>query len=211
MVLCDSHLPQGQDRGGVALAVRYCRARGWTSMKRPVHVVPMYRKALSREVETVWPGIAEVQTTASRTGCGRAWTPRSSGLSKTRVFRGPSMCDGRQEQGQVEVTYPEWAEVTVYTAASAASVRPSRKRSFWEESYATKRAGRNAQRHVAGASAAGSCLKCAKAASPAGGFPEEAGYTAEEMAGKAIEADSPGRRRGPGRGGVRDRLGVRPL
>ena len=67
-VLTESIFPSAKTPEGVLLAVRYCQARKLDIMRRPVHVVPMWSKALGREVETVWPGIAEVQTTAARTG-----------------------------------------------------------------------------------------------------------------------------------------------
>lgn len=67
-VLCDSIFPSAKTPEGILLAVRYCQARGLDVLKRPVHVVPMWSKALGREVETIWPGINEVQITAARTG-----------------------------------------------------------------------------------------------------------------------------------------------
>ena len=67
-VLTESIFPTAKTAEGILLAVRYCQARGLDVLKRPVHVVPMWSRALGREVETVWPGINEVQVTAARTG-----------------------------------------------------------------------------------------------------------------------------------------------
>jgi phage recombination protein Bet len=190
MVLCDSIFPSAKTPEGVALAVRYCKARGLDVMKRPVHVVPMYSKALNREVETVWPGIAEVQITASRTGLWAGMDPPRFGPDKSRVFRGTVYVDGRKEQGQVEVTYPEWVEVTVYRIVGGVRAAFS-ETVFWEESYGRASRGGEVPNDMWQKRPRGQLLKCGKAASLRAAFPEEAGYTAEEMAGRQIEGDIP--------------------
>lgn len=187
-VLVESIFPAAKTPEGVTLAVQYCRARGLDVMKRPVHVVPMWSKALNREVETVWPGIAEVQTTAARTGLWAGMDPPKFGPEKTRVFRGTVWRDGRQENGQVEVTYPEWAEFTVYRLVAGTRC-PFTEVVFWEETYARSGKG-EMPNDMWQKRTKGQLLKCAKAAALRAAFPEEAGeYTAEEMAGKVIEAD----------------------
>ncbi len=188
-VLTDSIFPSAKTPEGVMLAVRYCQARNLDVMKRPVHVVPMWSKALKREVETVWPGIAEVQITAARTGLWAGMDPPKFGPDRTRIFEGMAYEDGRQVQRKVEVTYPEWVEVTVYRLV--AGVRcPFSETVFWEETYS--RAGRSElPNEMWQKRPRGQLLKCAKAASLRAAFPEEAGeYTAEEMAGKVIEVDA---------------------
>jgi phage recombination protein Bet len=186
-VLTDSIFPSARTPEGVLLAVRYCQARGLDVMKRPVHVVPMWSKALNREVETVWPGIAEVQTTAARTGCWAGLDSPRFGPEVTRTFRGSVKRDGRWEDGEATLTYPQWAEVTVYRLVNGVRC-PFSETVFWEETYA--RAGRGElPNEMWQKRPRGQLLKCAKAASLRAAFPEEAGYTAEEMAGKPIEAD----------------------
>jgi hypothetical protein len=86
-VLTESIFPSAKTPEGVLLAVRYCQARKLDIMRRPVHVVPMWSKALGREVETVWPGIAEVQTTAARTGQWAGMDAPRFGPDKTHTFR----------------------------------------------------------------------------------------------------------------------------
>lgn len=186
-VLTDSIFPGARTPEGVLLAVRYCQARGLDVMKRPVHVVPMWSKALNREVETVWPGIAEVQTTAARTGCWAGLDSPRFGPEVTRTFRGAVKRDGRWEEVEVTLTYPQWAEVIVYRLVNGVRC-PFSETVFWEETYA--RAGRSElPNEMWQKRPRGQLLKCAKAASLRAAFPEEAGYTAEEMAGTPIEAD----------------------
>jgi phage recombination protein Bet len=186
-VLTDSVFPSARTPEGVLLAVRYCQARGLDVMKRPVHVVPMWSKTLNREVETVWPGIAEVQTTAARTGGWAGLDSPRFGPEVTRTFRGSVKRDGRWEEVEATLTYPQWAEVTVYRLVNGLRC-PFSETVFWEETYA--RAGRGElPNEMWQKRPRGQLLKCAKAASLRAAFPEETGYTAEEMAGKPIEAD----------------------
>src|SRR5690242_11418424 len=65
--LVDSVFPLARTPDAIVLALSYCRARKLDPFKRVVHIVPMWNAAAGREVETVWPGIAEHRTTAFRT------------------------------------------------------------------------------------------------------------------------------------------------
>lgn len=188
-VLTDSIFPSAQTAEGIVLAVRYCQARGLDVLKRPVHVVPMWSRARGREVETVWPGINEVQVTAARTGQYAGLDSPRFGPEVTRTFSGRAKTRDGWQAVSVEVTFPEWCEVTVYRLVDGqrcAFTEPV----FWEETYS--KAG-GASTEVPNAMwlrrPRGQLLKCAKAASLRAAFPEEAGYTAEEMAGKAIEPE----------------------
>jgi phage recombination protein Bet len=186
-VLVDSIFPSAKTPEGVLLAVRYCRERALDVMKRPVHVVPMWSKALGREVETVWPSINEVQTTAARTGQWAGMDPPKFGPDKTRRFEGSVRRGGGFEEIYSEVTYPEWIEVTVYRLIGGVRC-PFTETVFWEESYA--RIGRTpVPNEMWQKRPRGQLIKCAKAASLRAAFPEEAEYIAEEMAGKAVDAD----------------------
>jgi phage recombination protein Bet len=186
-VLVDSIFPTAKTPDGVMLAVRYCQSRGLDPMKRPVHVVPMWSKALGREVETVWPGINELQTTAARTGQWAGMEPPKFGPDRTHQFEGTVKRQGGFEQVVAKVTYPEWVEVTVYRLIGGVRC-PFTETVFWEEAYA--RIGRTpVPNDMWQKRPRGQLLKCGKAASLRAAFPEEAGYTAEEMAGRAIDAD----------------------
>jgi phage recombination protein Bet len=188
-VLTDSIFPSASTPEGVMLAVRYCQARSLDIMKRPVHVVPMWSKAAGRYVETVWPGIAEVQTTAARTGLWAGLDSPKFGPEVTKTFAGSVKRDGRWEDDQVTVTFPEWAEVTVYRLVNGVRCAFS-ETVFWEETYA-RQGKADLPNDMWQKRPRGQLLKCAKAASLRAAFPEEAGYTAEEMEGKALEGHAP--------------------
>ena len=66
--LVDAVFPLAKEPSSVILALSYCKARNLDPFKKPVHIVPMWNAALKRMVETVWPGIGELRTTAFRTG-----------------------------------------------------------------------------------------------------------------------------------------------
>ena len=188
-VLTDSIFPSAKTADGIALAVRYCQARGLDVLKRPVHVVPMWSRSLGREIETVWPGINEVQVTASRTGQYAGIDPPRFGPDITRSFTGRAKTDSGWQQISVEVTYPEWCEVTVYRLVNGVRC-PFTETVFWEETYS--RAG-GASSDVPTAMwvkrPRGQLIKCAKAAALRAAFPEEGSYVAEEMEGKTIEPE----------------------
>ena len=188
-VLADSIFPNAKTPEGVILAVRYCQARGLDVMKRPVHVVSMWSTALGRYVETVWPGIAEVQITAARTGLWAGLDSPRFGPELTKTFTGTVKRDDKWTEVAVTVTFPEWAETTVYRMVNGVRC-PFSEMVFWEETYA--RQGRaELPNEMWQKRPKGQLLKCAKAASLRAAFPEEAGYTAEEMEGKAIEGHAP--------------------
>ncbi|MFE8035247.1 phage recombination protein Bet [Thiohalocapsa marina] len=188
-VLADSIFPNAKTPEGVILAVRYCQARGLDVMKRPVHVVSMWSTALGRYVETVWPGIAEVQITAARTGLWAGLDSPRFGPELTKTFTGTVKRDDKWTEVAVTVTFPEWAETTVYRMVNGVRC-PFSEMVFWEETYA--RQGRaEVPNEMWQKRPKGQLLKCAKAASLRAAFPEEAGYTAEEMEGKAIEGHAP--------------------
>ena len=67
-VLVDQIFPAAKSVEAVMMALAYCRKRNLDIFKKPVHIVPMWSSAKKQMVETVWPGIAEIRTTAARTG-----------------------------------------------------------------------------------------------------------------------------------------------
>ncbi len=189
-VLTDSIFPSAKTAEGIVLAVHYCAARNLDVMKRPVHVVPMYSKALGREIETVWPGIAELQTTAARTGQWAGMDPPRFGPLCERTFSGRVKRDGSWQELEAAVTFPEWCEVTVYRIVNGQRC-PFTEPVFWLEAYA--RLGGSYSELPTDMwvkRPRGQLMKCAKAASLRAAFPEEATYTAEEMEGKVIETDT---------------------
>ncbi len=187
-VLTDAIFPSAKTPEAIALALDYCSARRLDPFKRSVHVVPMWNSTLSREVETVWPGINELQVTAARTGQWAGMDEPRWGPIKKRTFKGRIGRGGNQRDVEVTLDYPEWCAVTVYRMLGGerhAFTEPV----YWEESYS--RHGRTEvpnemwQKRVRG-----QLHKNAKAASLRAAFPEEMGndYTAEEMEGKEVES-----------------------
>ena len=147
----------------------------------------MWSKALGREVETIWPGINEVQITAARTGQWAGLDPASFGPDITRVFEGRAKTESGWQDMQVKVTFPEFAEVTVYRLVNGVRC-PFSETVYWEEAY-SRASGGDVPTAMWIRRPRGQLLKCAKAASLRAAFPEEASYTAEEMAGKTIEPE----------------------
>src|SRR5215471_19487891 len=66
-VLVEAIFPSARSADSVMLALDYCRARGLDVMKKPVNIVPIWNSQLGRYVETIWPSINEIETTAART------------------------------------------------------------------------------------------------------------------------------------------------
>jgi L-fucose mutarotase/ribose pyranase (RbsD/FucU family) len=161
-------------------------------------------------VETVWPGIAEVQTTAARTGQWAGMDAPRFGPDKTRTFRGRVRAEEGWQEIEVTVTFPDWCEVTVYRVVQGTRC-PFTETVWWEETYARAGGARSeVPTDMWVKRPHGQLLKCAKAASLRAAFPEEADYTAEEMAGKVIEADGVPVTGEAAAAGIEPALGVDP-
>jgi hypothetical protein len=61
--LIDAVWPAAKTSDAVVLALSYCKARRLDPFKRPVHIVPVWSRALGKEIESVWPGIGELRPT----------------------------------------------------------------------------------------------------------------------------------------------------
>jgi phage recombination protein Bet len=170
------------------MVLEYGRARGLDPLKRPVHIVPMWSAALGREVETVWPGINEVQTTAARTGLWAGMDSPRFGPEVSRTFRGRRRSAEAWEDVELSLTFPSWCEVSVYRLVNGQRC-PFSEPVFWLEAYSRAGGARSELPNDMWVKRPrGQLLKCAKAASLRAAFPEEADYTAEEMEGKVIDA-----------------------
>src|SRR5690606_5878577 len=99
--LVEAVFPLATTTDSVILALSYCKARKLDPFKRVVHIVPIWNKQIGRMVDTVWPGIGELRTTAHRTGCY---------AGKCETLFGP---DVHEELGGVPMVFPEWAQITV--------------------------------------------------------------------------------------------------
>jgi phage recombination protein Bet len=190
--LTEAVWPSATSVDGVMLALEYCRARNLDPMKRPVHIVPMYNAKLRKNVETVWPGISEIRTTATRTGTWAGNDECAFGRIMTKAFSATK--SGESNDGPwsktvscPEIKFPEWAQMTVYRIVSGARVPFVGPKVYYEEIFSGQQGLRvpnerwqNNPRQM--------LEKCAEAAALRRAFPEELGneYTAEEMEGQIL-------------------------
>lgn len=169
--LVEAVFPNATSIESVIMALSYCKARNLDPFKRNVHIVPIWNKTLRRMVDTVWPGIGELRTTAFR-------TKEYAGRGDT-VF-GP---DVTQKVGNKEITYPEWAQVTVYRMVQGARVTFAGPRVYWIETYATASHDDDTPNQMWFDRPRGQLEKCSEAAALRAAFPEEIGsdYIPEEV------------------------------
>lgn len=187
-VLVESVWPSARTAAAVFLALDYCRSRKLDPFKRPCHIVPMWNSTLRKEVETVWPGISDIRTTAARTTEYAGADETIFGDETTETF------EGKTHQGEklsATVTFPTWARITVYRIIKGQRVPFPGPRVIWKETYSQSKGTPvpNARWQRAPYQM---IEKCAEAAALRKAFPEELGstYAAEEMEGRPIEADA---------------------
>lgn len=169
--LVEAIFPTATSTESVILALSYCRARKLDPFKRNVHIVPIWNKQLGRMVDTIWPGIGELRTTAFRTG-------EYAGRDKAEF--GPTIS---KRIGQGEVNFPEWCQVTVYRSVKGERVAFAGPQVYWEETYATVSRNDDSPNEMWATRTRGQIEKCAEAAALRAAFPEEVGsdYIPEEL------------------------------
>jgi len=174
--LTDVLYPSAEEPETIINVLAYCKARKLDVLKKPVHVVPVYDKKRSRMVDSVWPSIAEVRITAMRTG-------HYAGKDETAF--GP---DKTENLGGVDVTYPEWAQVTVYRFVAGVACAFVGEKVRWKEYYAKAKRDTLAPNDMWKTKTYSQLAKCAEANALRCAFPEEdGGPTAEEMSGQEVE------------------------
>lgn len=181
--ITDAIYPSASTTDAVILALSYCKARKLDPFKKPVQIVPMWDAKRKQMVDTVWPGIGELRTTAFRTG---QYAGRDAAIfGEMRRF---------ELGGDEIVHYPEWCEVVVYRILHGVRCAFHGPRVHWMETYATAGKDTNAPNKMWRKRPNGQIEKCAEAASLRAAFPEELGneYAAEEMEGKIIDAEAIG-------------------
>ena len=198
---CDSIWPSAKTTEGVCMAIAYCHARKLDPTKKVIHVVPVWSKSANCEVEGVWPGIAEVRITATRTGVYAGKDAIELGPMVERTFKskvdkwsGPSGQRSKTvEEKDVTLKYPEWARLTVYKIVQGIVCKFVGPQVLWEEAYATESKDSEAPNAMWADRKQGQLEKCAEAASLRSAFPEELGgeLTAEEMWGRVVEVPAP--------------------
>jgi len=191
-VLVDQLYPAARTVEAIMMALAYCRKRDLDIFKKPVHIVPMWSSAKRAMVETVWPGIAEIRTTAARTGQYAGIDAVEFGPMIERSFTGEmEVWENRQQvmrRVTKTVTYPEWASVVVYRLTAGTPFAYHAK-VFWEETYAT--VGKSElPNDMWNKRPRGQIDKCVEAAALRKAFPEELGniYAAEEMEGRDLDS-----------------------
>jgi phage recombination protein Bet len=190
-VLVDQTFPAARTVEAVLMALSYCRARKLDIFKKPVHIVPMWSSTKRAMVETVWPGIAEIRTTAARTGEYAGIDAVEFGPMQERDFSGKLEVWENRKKVTKDVTkkvrFPEWASVTVHRIVRGQRFAFHAK-VFWEETYA-KMGRTEIPNEMWEKRARGQLDKCVEAAALRKAFPEEVGsmYAAEEMEGRTIE------------------------
>lgn len=184
-VLTESIYPNAKTADAVILALSYCKARELDPIKRPIHIVPIWDSAKGAMVETIWPGIAELRTTAMRTKEHAGIDEAEFGPTKTATFSGKVKNYGKWEEVTKTVTYPEWCRMTVYKIVHGTRVAFVGPKTYWLENCATM-GKTNVPNDMWEHRASGQLEKCAEAAALRRAFPEELGneYAAEEMEGK---------------------------
>jgi len=140
-------------------------------------------------VDTVWPGIGELRTTAFRTHSYAGRDATVFGPDITKEFNG------------VSVTFPEFAQITLHRIVKGNVMTFAGPPVYWEETFASLKGG--APNSMWKKRPKGQLDKCAEAAALRCAFPEELGddYTEDEIGfmvhasgglpGVAVEPETP--------------------
>ena len=191
--LVEATFPSAKTSGAVILALSYCKARNLDPFKKPVHIVPIWDPRQNKYVETVWPGIAELRTTAFRTGQYAGCDAPEFGPNNDGEFAGKVDVWERGERTgtkelKVSVFYPEWCRITVYRMIQGQRCKFVGPKVYWEESYAT--IGKtDVPNEMWQTRPSGQLEKVAEAGALRRAFPEELGgeITAEEATSRTFE------------------------
>ncbi|HKY85820.1 MAG TPA: phage recombination protein Bet [Pseudorhodoplanes sp.] len=187
-VLVEAIYPAAKSVDAIVMALTYCKSRNLDPFKRPVHIVPMWDSARGAMVETVWPGISELRTTASRTGQYAGCDEAQFGANVTMEFKGRVKERGEFRDSVVTVEFPEWCRITVHRIVAGHLVKFVGPKVSWLESYATI-GNTDLPNKMWQERPEGQLEKCAEAAALRRAFPEEIGneLAAEEMIGRHVQ------------------------
>jgi phage recombination protein Bet len=196
-VLIDAVWPAAQTVEAVCLAIQYCKNRNLDPVKKMVHIVPVWSKTGGPEgkgglIETIWPAIAEIRTTATRTGVYAGKDASDFGPEITKKFQKVDDRNGAVKE-EVEVTFPEWCQITVYRMVQGQRCAFVGPKVYWLEAYATKDNFSEIPNSMWADRKSGQLEKCAEAGALRAAFPEELGneYAAEEMYGRKVDFAPP--------------------
>lgn len=182
-VLCESIFPSAKTPDAIILALSYCKARRLDPFKRNIHIVPIYDSKKKAEVETVWPGIAELRTTAMRTKGYAGMGVPEFGPTITRKFKDSQKDGNDYRDTEVEVSFPEWCRITVNRIVQGNVVSFPGPTVYWLEFYNKKSRYVDAPNEQWRRRPSQMLEKCAEAGALRRAFPEEFGedYTVEEI------------------------------
>jgi len=136
--LVEAIFPNAQSTESVVLALSYCKARKLDPFKRCIHIVPIWDKQRRCYIDTIWPGIGEVRTTAHRTKDYAGRDKTEFGPMQTQTWEG---VDEKKGAYKKTVTFPEWAQVTLYRMLKGHRVAYAGPQVFWLETYGEDRNG----------------------------------------------------------------------
>ena len=184
--LVEAIYPNAETADAIVMALSYCRARNLDPFKRPVHIVPMWSTVAGKMIETVWPGISELRTTAFRTGQYAGMPAPKFGPTIERTFKGQAgRGKAKGQERSLTLQFPEWCRVTITRELAGKERSFVGPKVYWCEAYA-KWADTDVPNEMWAHRPVGQLEKCAEAGALRRAFPEEIGnaLTAEEMEGQ---------------------------
>ena len=206
--LVEAIYPNAETADAIVMALSYCRARNLDPFKRPVHIVPMWSSVAGKMIETVWPGISELRTTAFRTGQYAGMPAPDFGPTIERTFKGKAgRGKSKGQERSLTLQFPEWCRVTItreLTGKERSFVGP---KVYWLEAYA-KWADTDVPNEMWSNRPVGQLEKCAEAGALRRAFPEEIGNALEEN-GRSAHPRWRGPRPGKAEAGKRHAPGCR--
>lgn len=187
LALVDAIFPTAKSTESVILALSYCRKRGLDPFKRVIHIVAIWDEQKKRMIDTIWPGIGELRTTAHRTGKFAGKDKVEYGPDVTEEFQ-PLDKNGRPSGQSFSVTYPEWAQVTVYRTIGQRPLAFAGPEVYWKETFFRTKA--KVPNSMWRQRPRGQLAKCAEAAALRAAFPEEIGdWQTDDEVGVAQRVD----------------------
>jgi phage recombination protein Bet len=180
--LVDAIYPNAKTTEAIELALTYCRARKLDPFKRQCHIVPIWDSKKGAEIETIWPGISELRTTAVRTNQFAGFDEALFGPDVPLTFKGTVGKGQYAKEVEKDLVFPAWCQVTVYRIVQGQRCAFPGPKVRWMETYATMGAS-DVPNEMWATRPYGQLEKCAEAAALRRAFPEEIGsdYIPEEV------------------------------
>ena len=189
--LTESIFPAAKTVTSVMMGLDYCKRRKLDIMKKPIHIVPIWNSQANdgkgAMVETIWPGINELRTTAIRTGQYAGMDVPVFGPQIEQKFEGKikkwQNGSASWETVTATVQFPEWCQITLYRTLGGNRIPFPGPRVYWLETYARLRNDCEVPNSMWEKRANGQIEKCAEAAALRRAFPEEIGsdYSIDEI------------------------------